>query len=404
MSGATEAPAAGAEPPSALSVVDDWLARNGERLVTIRRDLHSHPEVGWEERRTTERLEAALGAAGVTARRLPSGTGLLCDIGSNPRIAVRADLDALPIEDGKEVAYRSTVPGVAHACGHDVHTTIVVGVALLAARLHGLGLLPAGVRIVFQPAEEVIPGGALEVIRAGGLDGIEEIVGLHCDPTLPVGQVGLAEGPITGASDHVEVHLSGPGGHTARPHLTADLVSALAAVVSGAPAALARRVDPRSGTSVVWGQISAGTVGNVIPREGVASGTLRTLQIDAWETAPAILSSIVAEIGAAWGVSAELRHRRGVPPVINTASGIGLLRGGLRLLLPPGAETSTAQSLGGEDFGWYLRESSGALARLGVRPASATSAVDLHQPGFDVDEDSIAVGVRLLLGAVLSFG
>jgi len=285
-----------------------------------------------------------------------------------------------------------------------VHTTVVAGVALLAARLYGLGLLPASLRIVFQPAEEVMPGGALEVIRAGGLDGIEAILGLHCDPTLPVGRVGLATGPVTAASDHVEVRLSGPGGHTARPHLTSDLVSALAAIVAEAPAALARRIDPRSGTSVVWGQVAAGTAANVIPREGVARGTMRTLDIEAWETAPPILAEIVRDIGSAWGVSAAFHHERGVPPVINTAAGVDLLRRGLRLLLPGDAETGTSQSLGGEDFGWYLRETSGAMARLGVRPVAATSAVDLHQSDFDVDEGCIDVGVRLLLGAAMSFG
>jgi amidohydrolase len=391
------------DPPSALSVIDDWLARNGERLVGIRRDLHSHPEVGWQERRTTAQLEAALGAAGLTTQRLPRGTGLICDIGENPRLAVRADIDALPIADTKQVPYRSMVEGIAHACGHDVHTTVVTGVALLAARLYGLGLLPAPIRVVFQPAEELMPGGALEVLRSGGLDGIEQILAVHCDPTLPVGTVGLAEGPITAASDHVEVRLSGPGGHTARPHLTADLVSALAEVVAQAPAALARRVDPRSGTSVVWGRISAGTAANVIPQEGVAAGTLRTLDAAAWQAAPPLLASIVREIGSAWGVAAELLHEQGVPPVVNTAEGVGLLRRGLRLLLDPGAETDTAQSLGGEDFGWYLRDHSGAMARLGVRPPSATDAVDLHRSAFDVDESSIEVGVRLLLGAALSF-
>lgn len=401
MSSLSAAPGSGSA--SALSLIDDWLARNGERLVGIRRDLHAHPEVGWQERRTTQRLEAALGAAGLTTRRLPRGTGLLVDIGDRPRLAIRADIDALPIADAKSVPYRSLVAGTAHACGHDVHTTIAAGVALLAARLHGLGLLPTGIRVVFQPAEEVMPGGALEVIAAGGLDGIEQILGVHCDPTLPVGVVGLAAGPITAASDHVEVRLHGPGGHTARPHLTADLVSALAAVVSQAPAALARRVDPRSGTSIVWGQITSGTAANVIPQEGVAKGTLRTLDVDVWESVAPLLAGIVREIGAAWGVAADVDHQRGVPPVVNTEDGIDLLRRGLRLLLAADAETGTVQSLGGEDFGWYLRHVPGAMARLGVRPAGVASAVDLHSPHFDADEAAIAVGVRLLLGAALSY-
>jgi amidohydrolase len=390
-------------PPSALGVIDEWLARNGQRLVDIRRDLHAHPELGWEERRTTKRLQAALEAAGLTTRTPPNGTGLIADIGDRPRLALRADLDALPIQDSKDVPYRSTVDGVTHACGHDVHTTVVAGAALLATRLHRDGLLPGGLRVMFQPAEESMPGGAHDMVAAGALDGIEQILSIHCDPSLDVGRVGLRVGAITSASDHVEVRLHGSGGHTARPHLTADLVSALAAVVSQAPAALARRIDPRSGLAVVWGQVHAGTVANVIPAEGFAQGTLRTLDEEVWQSAPDMLRRIVEEIGDAWGVKTALVHEPGVPPVVNTGDGIDLLRRGLQLTLPAGAEAATAQSLGGEDFGWYLRRVGGAMARLGVRSPGGPTC-DLHQAGFDVDEGSIAVGVRLLVGAALSFG
>lgn len=393
----------GSEPASALAVVDDWLARNTDRLIAIRRDLHAHPELGWQERRTTAQLQAALQAAGLQSRVMSGGTGLICDIGDSPRLAIRADIDALPLDDTKSVPYRSTVPGVTHACGHDVHTTIVAGAALLAARLHGLGLLPAGLRVIFQPAEELMPGGALDVVAAGGLDGCTQILALHCDPTLDLGRVGLRVGPITAASDGVEVRLRGMGGHTARPHLTGDLVSALAEVVSQAPAALARRVDPRAGCAVVWGQINAGTTSNVIPSEGVARGTFRTLDEGVWQSAPVMLADIVRGIADAWGVEAELRHEPGVPPVVNTPEGVELYRRAIALMLEPGAEAPTEQSLGGEDFGWYLRRISGAMARLGVRVPGVVGG-DLHQPGFDVDERCLAIGVRLLVGAALSSG
>ncbi len=387
---------------SALDAVDEWLARNTDRLIAIRRDLHAHPELGWQERRTTKQLQAALEAVGLTTRTWPCGTGLICDIGDRPRLALRADLDALPLDDIKGVPYRSTNPGVTHACGHDVHTTVVTGAALLAARLHDLGLLPHGLRIIFQPAEEVMPGGALHVIDSGGLHGCELILALHCDPSLEVGKVGLRSGPITSASDVVEVRLHGAGGHTARPHLTEDLVSALAEVVSQAPAALARQVDPRSACAVVWGQIHAGAAANVIPADGFAAGTLRTIDEEVWVSAPRMLGAIVRQIAEAWGVGAELRHERGVPPVVNTEDGVDLLRRGLRLTIAPDAEVPTTQSLGGEDFGWYLRGIGGAMARLGVRPAASLPG-DLHQPSFDVDEQAIGVGVRLLIGAALCF-
>ena len=207
--------------------VTDFLADNGQRLVEVRRDLHRHPELSREERRTTDLLADALSHVGLSPRILPSGTGLLCDIGPEPpTVAFRADLDALPILDTKDVSYRSRVDGVTHACGHDVHATVVLGTGLALARMAARGELHHGVRLVFQPAEEVVPGGALDVIAAGGLDGIHRIYAVHCDPGVDVGQVGLRAGPITAASDHIEVLLTGPGGHTARPHLTADLVSA----------------------------------------------------------------------------------------------------------------------------------------------------------------------------------
>lgn len=379
--------------------VAEFLADHGQRLVEVRRDLHAHPELSREERRTTELVADALSHVGLSPKVLPAGTGLICDIGPEPpKIALRADLDALPIPDTKNVSYRSTVDGIAHACGHDVHTTIVLGSGLALQRLAASRGLTHGVRLIFQPAEEVVPGGALDVIDAGGLDGIERMYALHCDPSVDVGQVGLRSGPITAASDHIEVRLTGMGGHTARPHVTADLATALGAVVTQVPALLSRRVDPRAGVALVWGQIAAGTAANAIPRSGFARGTLRTLSRELWEVLPAVVDELVQSVASPYGVGIEISHTRGTPPVVNDAASIASLDDAVRAAVAEGAVVATQQSLGGEDFAWYLERVPGALARLGVRSPGSTVPMDLHQSSFDVDERCISVGVQLLTG------
>ncbi len=376
----------------------------GSELVAFRRDLHAHPELGRHERRTTEALRARLFAEGLEPRVLPGGAGLVCDLGpptGAPVVALRADIDALPVADEKDVPYRSTVPGVSHACGHDLHTTAVLGAGLVLAGLARQGRLDGPVRLVFQPAEELTPGGALDVLAAGGLDGVGRIFCVHCDPRADVGAVGLRVGPVTGSADHVRVRLTGPGGHTARPHLTADLVYALGRVVTDVPAVLSRRVDPRSGMSVVWGHIDAGTASNAIPREGVLEGTVRALDVGVWEQAPQAVEQAVRAVLAPYGVGVDLTYTRGVPPVVNDAGCIRRMDAAARSVVGPESVFETEQSLGGEDFAWYLADIPGALARLGVRHPEDRSVHDLHQGTFDVDERAIGVGVRLLAATAL---
>lgn len=376
--------------------VQQWLRGHEAELVEFRRALHSHPELGRQEHRTTALLCDRLSAAGLAPRVLACGTGLVCDVGSGPSFVVlRADLDALPMQDEKDVPYRSQVPGVCHACGHDVHTAVVLGAGLALARQE----LPGRVRLVFQPAEEQMPGGALDVIDEGLVDDAVAVFGLHCDPSLEVGRVGLLAGAITAAADTVEVRLSGPGGHTSRPHATVDLIHALAAVATGLPEALSRLVDPRSGMSVVWGHIAAGTAANAIPREGVLRGTVRVLDQKVWAGASDLVGGLVRSLAAPFGAHVQLTYQRGVPPVVNDPSATSLLTATVTTVLGPGAAVPTQQSLGGEDFAWYLERVPGALARLGVRPLDSTEAMDLHQPSFDVDEAAIGIGVRLLAAA-----
>ncbi|WP_086821138.1 amidohydrolase [Allokutzneria sp. NRRL B-24872] len=379
--------------------LDAWMQRHAQDVVSWRRHIHAHPELSRREHATTEFLADRLESVGLKPRVLPVGTGLICDIGSGPRcVALRADIDALPLTERTGNPFSSTVDGVMHACGHDAHTTVLLGAALALAHAPGL---PGRIRLIFQPAEEVMPGGALDVLAAGGLDGVERIFGLHCDPRLEVGRVGTRVGAITSASDLIELRLTSPGGHTSRPHLTADLVHALGTVITGLPTLLSRRVDPRSGTVLVWGAVQAGEAANAIPQEGVLRGTLRTGNRDAWAELEPLVRELITSMLAPLGVGFDLQHRRGVPPVVNERESTRLLRSGVLSALGEDALAGTEQSSGGEDFGWYLEHVEGSFARLGVWPGHGPQR-DLHQPTFDLDERALLAGVRVMVHTALT--
>jgi len=375
-------------------------------LVAIRRDLHAHPELARTEERTTRVIADRLAAAGLQPRLLP-GAGLLCDLGpahpGSRRIALRADLDALPVADACGEPWTSTVRGVSHACGHDLHAAAVLGAGLALAELHAAGRLDVDVRLLFQPAEEVQPGGSIDVMAAGGLDGVEQIFALHADPKLDVGRVGTRIGPITSASDEVHVTIRGAGGHTSRPHLTGDVVFALGQVITGVPAVLGRRLDPRSGVNLTWGAVRAGSAPNAIPSSGSVHGTLRALDVRAWERAAEVFTTAVREVVAPYDVEVDVHRQRGVPPVVNEEASTGVLEAAARDVLGPESVVLTEQSLGGEDFAWYLTKVPGALARLGTRTPGGRT-YDIHQGELRVDERAIEAGALVLARAAVLAG
>ena len=384
------------------AALDAFLARYETELIGFRRDLHAHPEPANAEHWTTRVVADRLAEAGLRPVLLPRTTGLYADIGSGaPRVALRADLDALPLNDEKGVPYRSTIAGMCHACGHDVHTAMLVGAGLFLAERAAAGLLPGGVRLIFQPAEET-GSGAKDVIAAGALDSVGRIFALHCDPRLDAGLVGVRAGAITAACDKVKVTLAGPGGHTARPHLTADVVYALGKIVTELPAALSRRVDPRAGLSLVWGHVSAGSSANAIPDGGVVEGTVRCLDAEVWRSAVILIEELVQSVATPYGVTAKVEHLSAMPPTVNEAASAAMISRAAAAMLGPDAVTETPQSLGGEDFAWYLHLVPGAMARLGTRMPGTLTAGDLHQPTFDVDERAIGIGVRVLAGTAVT--
>ena len=373
------------DPLLASRTIEHVVEKFSGELVDLRRDLHAHPELSWAEERTTRIVAARLAEAGARVTRL-DGTGLVAEVGDNgPVVALRADLDALPVEDTTGEPWASSNPGVAHACGHDVHTAGLVGSTLALAETHARGQLPGVVRLFFQPAEEVMPGGALRMMEAGALDEVSRIFSLHCDPTLDVGQIGLRDGPLTGAADSLSVELTGRGGHTSRPHLTEDLTFALGKVITELPAIVSRRLDPRAGVSLVWGMVRAGSAPNVIPGRGQVAGTVRMLDAVAWAETEALVRGVIDEIVSPYGITAVVDYRRGVPPVINDPESTRILGRAIENALGPDGRVATTQSLGGEDFGWFLDRVPGAMARLGTRTPGGPT-YDLHQGNLRVDD------------------
>ena len=374
-----------------------WLAGHYDDVVSWRRHIHAHPELGRQEFATTQFVAEHLADAGLNPKVLPGGTGLICDFGPDhaPRVALRADMDALPMADRTGMPYASVVPHVAHACGHDAHTAVLLGAALALA---SVSELPVGVRLIFQAAEELMPGGAVDAISAGALTGVSRIFALHCDPRLGVGRVAVRAGPITSAADHIELTLHSAGGHTSRPHLTGDLVYALGTLITGVPGVLSRRIDPRNSTVMVWGAVNAGVAANAIPQTGTLAGTVRTANRDTWLTLESIVGEAVTSLLAPLGVEHTLNYKRGVPPVVNEEVSTRILTHAIEAI-GPDVLADTRQSGGGEDFSWYLEEVPGAMARLGVWSGRGPQ-LDLHQPTFDIDERALAVGVRMLVNTV----
>ena len=385
----------------ALAIVETVVDKRGDDLIDLRRDLHAHPELSWEERRTTDLVSHHLDELGwqVTST---GESGLIADLGpgDGPRVALRADLDALPVNDTSGDAWQSRVPGVAHACGHDVHTTALLGAGMALAEAHAAGLLPGRVRLLFQPAEEVMPGGATRLMELGALDEVTRIFCLHCDPGLDVGKVGLRDGPITGAADSLQIRLNGSGGHTSRPHLTEDLTFALGKIVTELPAVLSRRLDPRTGVSVVCGRLEVLLSMNVFLETGSLAGTVRMLDAVAWSDMEERIRRHVGEIVAPYGVEAVVDYHRGVPPVVNDVASAALLGRAVDEVLGSGGRAPTSQSLGGEDFAWYLTRVAGAMGRLGTRTPGGPT-YDIHQGNLRVDERATAIGAKVLATVAL---
>lgn len=357
-------------------------------VTELRRAIHRHPELSFAEFATTDRIAEVLRHGGLNPQVRTSGTGLIAEIGDGPKlVGFRSDLDALPILEPADNPHASQIPGVMHACGHDAHTAIGVGIALTLARIP----LPGRIRFIFQPGEESFPGGAVEMVREGAVADMSSIIAFHVDPSLEVGSIGLRTGAITGSADRFTVRLEGPGGHTARPHRTVDLVYAAGRVITELPILVGRAIDPRRPLAVVFGRMAGGVADNVIPTKVEIGGTVRTTDRALWDEIPKLIEELIPKIVAPSGATSNVEYVRGIPPVVNDPDVIGVARTAISTVLSERSVVPTPTSMGAEDFANYLDLVPGALFRLGTAPTSGV--VDLHSANFVFDEQALVTGI-----------
>ena len=394
-------------------MIDALASGLDDELIDIRRRLHAFPELSYREFATTATLIERLEAAGLAPQRLAVGTGLVCDIpgaAPGPLVVLRADIDALATDDLSESEYRSRHDGVSHACGHDAHSAIVLGAGLVLQAIAQTEGLPGTVRLIFEPAEEAVPGGAVAVIEEGWVAGAAYVLGLHCDPKTDVGRIGLRRGRLTASADAVRIVVSGPGGHTARPHLTVDLIRVLAGLAVALPDEVRRRLGDADGPDspdrdvvMVFGAIEAGDAANVIPARGEMRCVLRIADPDAWSRGEQAVRAAVANLLEGTGAEFEVHYERGAPPVVNDPSAIDILTQAAQDVVGPEGVVEAPTSMGADTFSWYGAHARSGYARLGTH--SGARRLDLHASTFDIDERAIGIGVRLLsTAAVLALG
>ncbi len=365
-------------------------------LVALRRDLHRHPELSGQEHRTCERLARALAelAPAASVRRVAE-TGLVARIPGTdrgaPTVALRGDVDALPIQEATGLPFASEVPGVMHACGHDVHATWAVGAAALLAAAPAAG----DVLVVLQPAEET-GRGASAILASGALDEARAIFGAHVDRRFAVGEVVADAGPLAGSADTFEIELRGQGAHAARPHESADPIVGAALLVTALQTVVARRLAPADAGVVTVGVLHAGTAANVIPDRARLAGTLRAVDPAVRRTLREELERIAAGVAAAHRLHADVRFDLGTPPLVNPPEPVAWARAAVdRVLGADALRPLGTLNLAGEDFAFYLERMPGCFLRIGARePGGAVIAA--HAPHFHAAEESIAIGAAVL--------
>jgi amidohydrolase len=371
-----------------------------DQVVEWRRHLHRHPELSFHERETADFVAQTLeGFGDGLAVDRPVEHGVVARLATGrpgPTVALRADIDALPIDEQSGVEFASENPGVMHACGHDGHTAMLLGAARALAEARDA--LPGGdLRFVFQPAEELAPGGARDLVAAGVMEGVDLVYGCHLWTPLQYGKVAAMPGPFMAAADFFTLAITGRGGHGGLPHLADDVVAIGAQVVTNLQHVVSRRIDPLERAVLSVGAFHAGDAPNVLPDRAELAGTVRSFDAGVRERMPQLIEEVVRGVTAAHGAQYELDYTFGYKPVVNDETATALVRDAIGA----DARVDLAPIMGGDDFSAYLAEAPGCYAFIGAGDEEAGATFPHHHPRFRIDERALAVGVRLHVNVAL---
>ncbi|WP_010283149.1 M20 metallopeptidase family protein [Bacillus timonensis] len=373
-----------------LSAIFAELDNSLEDMTSWRRYMHQHPELSFEEVHTAKYIEEKLVSFGLEVQTQIGGNGLVAILkGNEPgkTIALRADFDALPIEDEKDVPYKSTKPGVMHACGHDGHTSALLGTARTLSKYRDK--IKGKIVFIFQPAEEKPPGGAKFMIEEGILEGVDYVFGAHLASDIPLGKVAVGEGYQMAAVDKFEITIKGRGGHGARPHQTVDSLVIGSSVVEGLQKIVSRSIDPLKAAVVTIGVFHAGSAFNVIPDTAKIEGTVRTFDEDVRDQVEAEINSIVKGITSAYHANYEIDYLRGYPALYNHKEETDVVRGLFSEVFTEQNVIEKTPTMGAEDFAYYLKEKPGTFFNVGSQNEDEATHYPHHHPRFDFDERAL---------------
>jgi amidohydrolase len=380
---------------------NEWSDAFTQQVTDWRRHLHQHPELSFQETETARYVEDVLQSFGSLLITRPTPTSVVARlIGSEPGpiLALRADMDALPIQEENDLPYASDRPGVMHACGHDGHTAMLLGVAKLltlrAGKLHG------EVRFLFQHAEELPPGGARELVEAGVMDGVDWVIGSHLSSKLETGKIGIAYGPMMASPDTFRIVVKGKGGHAASPHLAIDPIAIGSQIVTNLQHIVSRTLDPLERLVISVTQFASGTAHNVIPGTAALGGTVRSFSPELRSEVPEQMRRIVKGITEAHGADFTFEYELGYAPVINEANLTRVVEEAAQELFGADAVVASAPNMGGEDFSAYQQKAPGTFFNIGSGRADKESDYPHHHPRFTIDEDALANGVLVFLRSV----
>ena len=376
-------------------------------FVKLRREFHQYPELAYKEFETAKRVERELKKLRLKVKTGIAKTGVLGFLEGSKKgktCALRADMDALPVLEQTNFPYKSKNKGIMHACGHDLHMTCVIGAITVLSELKDE--LPGNVKFIFQPSEEVGPGGALPMIEAGVLKNpdVEGIFGLHSDSNIPIGMVGVKGGPMMAQADGFDITIIGKGGHGARPHDGVDAIVLASQVIQALQTIVSRRINPLEPVVVSIGQIEGGTARNIICDRVILKGTARTLNKDVTKRIPKLLKEITSGVVKSYGGDFDFKYSTGYPVLINDSEMTNLVRSSIRKLYGEKAIFEIKNPMmGGEDFAYFLKEVKGSFIRLGIRNEKKDAVYPWHHPKFTVDEDAIKTGIEVLSQVVFDF-